>query len=391
MRAGRTQGVVLSGGGGYAAYELGVLRALAQGESPAVNYEHVEPRVVTGTSAGAFNVSLLCSVDPDASTSAGLDYMEDVWVHGVAGEDGCGNNVIRFRANPLTLGNACSLSGRGEAEWAEDVDFLSRQLSARTRAFLGSSAELKQRVAETLDISLVLSSDRFVELIRDVVDPANMRACARALRVAATNWRTGDVRVFENEDMTDERAFRIVLASTATPAIFPTIEIDGEPYADGALVMNTPLQPAIEAGAETLHVIYMDPRNAEVPLARLRSTSSTLYRVAVIAWASMMNRDIEIARRINRGIDVLEGRVTSAADDEFWKAGHLVAAQQALTDPAERYRHIEIHRYHPHERADDPLRWMEFGRDQILRLIDRGYEDAVNHDCRARDCLVEGL
>ena len=35
--------------------------------------------------------------------------------------------------------------------------------------------------------------------------------------------------------------------------------IDGDSFVDGGLVMNTPLLPALRAGAETIHVIYLDP------------------------------------------------------------------------------------------------------------------------------------
>jgi predicted acylesterase/phospholipase RssA len=385
----RGHAVVLSGGGGYAAYEIGVLRALCSGDCPVTNFRPIEPDVVTGTSAGAFNAALFCSLPPRASALAALEYVEDVWLRGVAGSDGCGNNVLRFRANPLTgTGVRCADTRRTAAEWSEDVEVLSAELAARADAFARSTSDLQQRVLEWFDAGLLLASDRFVALVAETVEAQNVRRSRRRVRIAATNWRTGELRIFANADMTDAIAHRVVLASTATPGMFPTIEIEGEPYADGAAVMNTPLAPAIDAGAHTLHVIYMDPHADNVPLARLRSTSSTLYRLYVIAQASMMNRDIEIARRVNIGIDVLEGRAAPEASEDAAKGHHLLAARARGSARPAPYRRIAIHRYHPHEDPGGPLRWLSFGRDQIERLIVRGYEDAAAHACDEHHCLV---
>jgi hypothetical protein len=132
--------------------------------------------------------------------------------------------------------------------------------------------------------------------------------------------------------------------------------------------------------------VYMDPHSAQVPLAKLRSTSSSLYRLAVIAQASMMNRDIEVAQRVNRGIDVLEGRATPEDGEDYRKGYYWLAAQGS---GAGSYRRLDIHRYHPHEDPGGSFRWLGFDRDQILRLIDRGYEDALHHDCDERECVAE--
>jgi len=61
---------VLSGGGAYAAYEVGVMKALSRGESPVTAHVPVDPAVLTGTSAGAFNAALLASHTGAAFASA---------------------------------------------------------------------------------------------------------------------------------------------------------------------------------------------------------------------------------------------------------------------------------------------------------------------------------
>ncbi len=390
MRPGGSRhAVVLSGGGGYGAYEIGVMRALFGGESASFHGEPIDPTVVTGTSAGALNAALLCSAPPGTDSLAALDYLEDVWLHAIAGDERCSSNVLRFRGNPLTLLRPeCVDAAQASAELAGDVQYLGDQFSARVARFADSSEALEQRVLDALDASVLVSADRFVGIVRETVDLDHIRRSDRQLRIAATNWRTGFLRVFTNADMSDRWGHSIVLASTAIPGVFQTVEIEGDPYADGGLVMNTPLRPAIDAGADVLHVIYMDPHADQIPLPRLRSTASTLYRLAVITLAAMMTRDIEIAGRINLGIDVLQGAAAPGATSEHAKGHHLLTSRQAEGRPATTYKRLAIHRYHPHDDPGGTFRWLSFDRDRIVRMMDRGYEDARRHDCSSNDCLI---
>ena len=43
----------------------------------------------------------------------------------------------------------------------------------------------------------------------------------------------------------------------------PPVQLNGEPYVDGGLLMNTPLKAAIDLGADVIHVIALDPAIAE--------------------------------------------------------------------------------------------------------------------------------
>jgi NTE family protein len=50
-----------------------------------------------------------------------------------------------------------------------------------------------------------------------------------------------------------------VLASAAMPAIFPSVDIDGRRYLDGAVVTDVPMRRAVELGARTLYVLEVGP------------------------------------------------------------------------------------------------------------------------------------
>ena len=76
-------GIVLSGGGANGAYEIGVLKALFRGESPANGHQPVEPGVIAATSIGAFNSAVLLSNHTD-SWSRAIDALEKVWLEQVS-------------------------------------------------------------------------------------------------------------------------------------------------------------------------------------------------------------------------------------------------------------------------------------------------------------------
>src|SRR5260370_38945375 len=76
------QGITLSGGGAYGAYEVSVLKALMSGHSPLTGGEPLDPRIFTGTSAGAYIAAVLLSSDAKAPQGR-LDHLKRVWVDGL--------------------------------------------------------------------------------------------------------------------------------------------------------------------------------------------------------------------------------------------------------------------------------------------------------------------
>jgi NTE family protein len=48
-----------------------------------------------------------------------------------------------------------------------------------------------------------------------------------------------------------------ILASSAMPALYPAVEIDGVHYLDGAIVNDVPLSRAVELGATTMYVLQV--------------------------------------------------------------------------------------------------------------------------------------
>lgn len=386
--------IILSGGGAYGAYEIGVMRALFEGRCASSRFEPLDPDILTGTSAGAFNAALLLSAG-ESDVLASLSYVQDVYLNEVGSSStSCGNGVLRFRGLPSEVFDEGCYSPnplRPLIEFAEDATFITGDLIKRASRFMRSRiVDLEQRTLELVNLEAYTSADRFVELVNRRVIPANIRNSGKTLQVLATNWITGDVRVFQTEDFTDEIGCLAVLASTAIPGIFPSVDIEDQPYVDGGLVMNTPLRPPVEAGADTLHVINVDPSTRALPLSRLRSTATTVYRMMVIAFAAMLDHDIEIAGRINAGIDILQmGARGEIPKDPATSALQLILGSLPLhMQTGLPYRKLTVHRYHPKADPGGTLRWLSFGRDHLAQLIEAGYQDAIEHDCDESGCIL---
>jgi predicted acylesterase/phospholipase RssA len=390
-RAGK-QAAVLSGGAAYAAYEVGVLKALARGECAVTGFAPLDFDVVTGTSAGSFNAAVMAS-RPGESSAATAAYLQDVWLDGLADRPGrCGNGAVRYRGNLFRLLNPdCFWPDPAGplAALAGDTADLAREFFERALNFTFSRQALARRFLELIDPSTFISTDPFRALLRQAVDLGRVRASHKVLRVAATNWRTGEVKIFANADMTDTTGHDIILASSAFPGL-PPVSVAGEPYADGGMTLDTPLKPAVYAGADTLHVVYMDPDVRNIPLRRLQNVLDTLDRTYTVFKAAIFNRDIECAEDIDRGLTILER--PEAGDRLSWdlkkSLARFVGQFQEHADDPTPLRKVTVHRYHPRDDLGGVLGLLNFDQDQLAGLIERGFTDAAEHDCVASQCIL---
>jgi predicted acylesterase/phospholipase RssA len=235
-----------------------------------------------------------------------------------------------------------------------------RDWTARLSGFVSSTDGLVHRVAELVDLSTFLTPAPSEALVNATVMAARLRASPVALRVTATEWRTGTLRVFANADFSDADGPSIVRASGAIPGIFPAVPIGPDVFVDGGVVMNTPLKPAIDAHADTLHVIYLDPAPGSIPLRPVGSTIDAMGRMFVASFAATMRRDLEVAAKVNREIDA------------GVRKGH---------------KRLTIHLYHPLEDTGGALGMLDFYRQHVTMLLELGYKSAVNHDCAKSGCL----
>lgn len=73
--------------------------------------------------------------------------------------------------------------------------------------------------------------------------------------ITAVNILTSELKFFNNRVIDLEH----VMASSAIPILFPWQYIDGVPHWDGGVMMNTPILPALERGAQEIIVVLLSP------------------------------------------------------------------------------------------------------------------------------------
>jgi NTE family protein len=85
---------------------------------------------------------------------------------------------------------------------------------------------------------------------------ADLEILGKAMRltVGAVNVRTSRMRYFDSRD--ERLGLEHVMASGALPPAFPAIRIDGEPYWDGGVYSNTPIEAVLDDKPRRDSVIF---------------------------------------------------------------------------------------------------------------------------------------
>jgi NTE family protein len=139
------------------------------------------------------------------------------------------------------------------------------------------------------------------DLIERLVDFDRLRQSELALFIAATNVRTGRLRIFPREAITADA----VMASAALPYVFRAVEIDGVPYWDGGYTANPPIFPFFRSTAsEDVLVVQINPVvRAETP----HSAQEIMNRVNEITFNASLVAEYRAIEFVGRLID--EGKL----------------------------------------------------------------------------------
>jgi len=390
-RAGGKAAVVLAGGGARGAYEVGVMRALFEGACASTGHRPLRPAVYTGTSVGAFNAAFVATRAAAVDEERAVGELRRVWLRRIARRPGvCGSGVFRLHGVEL-FNPSCFFAPPTYVFDALRDAFNAAQVTARTAGRFAALSgpqgpPLTGAFLESFDASAFVDPRPLRELIRDVIDFAALRRGRPRLAVTASDWDNGGARVFTDRELAGGVGPEAIHASMAIPGIFPKVGIDGVCYVDGGVLMNAPLEPAIEAGATSLHLIYLDPRLENSDLGDEVSTLDALVRTYAIITAEQIKEDFERHRAINRGLELLGrvaggGRVAPTEEDAY-----ALGMADRVRRRGRRARKIELHHYRPPGDLGGASSLLDFRESQIERFIRQGYRDAVEHDCEDLGC-----
>jgi NTE family protein len=291
-------GLILTGGGARAAYQMGVLRALMRlRRECGADLTRNPFGVIVGTSAGAINAAALaCGADDFESA---VERVCQVW------RDFHADQV--YRADSLGV-------IRSGAQWLTMLSIgwvIARWRRARPRS--------------------LLDNEPLAELLKRMVPLARLRLMLRArhvhgLAVSASSYSSGLHVTFYDASTAIEpwtRSQRIavqgrighahLLASSAIPFVFPaaSIGLDGvsQWFGDGSMRQTAPISPAVHLGAQKLLVIGAG-RMHEPPGRRVEASGyPSLAQIAGHALSNIfldaLAVDVERMRRINHTLSLL--------------------------------------------------------------------------------------
>ena len=281
-------GLVLPGGGARAAYQVGVLKGLAEllpQNSP------IPFPVIAGTSAGSINAAMIACHAQDFRH--GVAYLDHIW------------REIRsdkvFKTGPLT-------AMKTSLHWL--FTLLSGGMDRHNPISLLDNAPLRELLREHINF--------------DQMEEAIDAGALDALAITASGYTSArSISFYQGRKGLQpwHRARRLgqaveltldhVMASVALPVIFPATRIGREYFGDGSLRQSAPLSPVVHLGAERVLVIAL--RNEQpnrLPLEEEQVPYPSLGQIAGYLLDTLfmdsIYGDLERLQRINSTVSRLQ-------------------------------------------------------------------------------------
>jgi NTE family protein len=314
-----TTGLILSGGGARAAYQVGVLAAIERMRREAGAAQGNPFPVISGTSAGAINAAFLAS-NADRYDLA-IEELVGVWRN--------------FQVEQVYRSDVLGMIQSG-ARWLSllSLGWLIAQKKLRPKSLLNNDP-LSELLAQRIDLKRLPA----------LLDQGHLKALA----ITASSYSTGEHVTFyescqavtpwvRNQRLAQRCSLshEHLLASSAIPFIFPAMRLDGPQghafFGDGSMRQTAPISPAIHLGASKILVVgagrMLEPpkKNESEP------TYPSLAHIAGHALSSIfldsLAVDVERMQRINQTLELIP--------EEKRQATHLRPVQLLLIAPSQR-------------------------------------------------------
>ena len=253
----------LQGGGAHGAFTWGVLDRLLE-------EERLDIEAVSGASAGAVNAVALAHGYATGGREGAKEALDKLW-HRVGGF----GEFSPFRRSWLDV---------ARQSWGMEL--------SPTFLFY----DVLSRMASPYDLNPF--NFGVLEHVLDFIDwEAVRRSPEFKVFVAATNVRSGKVKVFEQREL----SLKAVLASTCLPQVFQAVEIDGEAYWDGGFLGNPPLFPLfyVTSSCDILVIEINTLYRADVP----RTAHEINERLNEINFNSALLAELRAIEFVGRLVD----------------------------------------------------------------------------------------
>ncbi|MCE3251936.1 MAG: patatin-like phospholipase family protein [Cellvibrio sp.] len=280
--------LILSGGGARAAYQVGVLQALA--EVLPDDCENPFP-IICGTSAGAINALAIAAHKGNFKSAVNaLAYM---WQHLDIGQvylHGWGDIVKGISYLGLSLFN----EGMGRRRPLSLLD------NAPLWNLLGSKINF-ENLTHAIDSGKLLA----------VSISAMGYTSGHSVSFFQGNPALQGWSRYRRSGVATQLRLEHLLASSAIPTIFPAVRINREYFGDGALRQLAPISPALHLGADALFVVGVSgnrsaPKaNRRVPHRHSPSMGQIIGHLFNSAFVDALEGDLEHMQRMNELLQLI--------------------------------------------------------------------------------------
>ncbi len=361
-------GLILTGGGARAAYQVGVLKAMTEFLP---RHEKNPFPVICGTSAGSLNAITL-AVNAD-SFRKGVQYLMSIWRNSHT-------NQIYRTDWPGVLKNT--------ALWLAGIIFSSIGRNRFSRISLLDNSPLAKLLRDTLPVG------KLQEHIAG--------GLVHALSVTASGYASGHSVTFYQGVKSIRpwvRARRVgiptridtrhLLASSAIPFVFPAVRINREYFGDGSMRQIAPISEALHLGATRILIIGVgqckDTNTKRSNEVSYPSMAQIAGHVMNSIFLDSLEVDIERLHRINRTVAHLSEEAKKASGmhhvDEL-----VIEPSQSIDKIAERYaknlpRSIRfLLRFigGMRESGANLVSYLLFEQNFCNAMIELGYQDALS-------------
>lgn len=372
----RNNALVLTGGGARAAYQVGVLSAIAK----FIPRNHGIPfPIICGTSAGAINSTALACYA--SCFQLGVKKLEWVWKNLDPGR------IYHSDAMRVLSHLSAGLLGSFQADYANK--------SARS---LLNNAPLRDLLDMVIDFNRIDTNIR--------------RGYLSAVSVTASSYTSGDsISFFQSQDSISPwfRAKRRgeptqlnsqhLMASAAIPLVFPSAKVRHDHLGDGSIHQLSPLSPAIHLGAEKIFVVGVEqpkePIHARENNPHPPTTATIAGHLLDTIFSDTLQSDIERMERVNHTLSLIPENLKN-------QTAGLKNIDSLVINPSHDFNAIAVKYYNKlplsiglllrsvgitNDAESSLVSYLLFEKNYCKELINLGFNDALEQESKIRTFL----
>ena len=330
--------LVLQGGGALGAYQVGVYQALHEAG--------IEPDWIIGTSIGAINAALLCGNEP----AHRMERLDAFW------------RQVEQQSpvpNPFDWFGLASALGTLTTVMRGIPSFFTPNLAA----LRGSRAPVGVEAASYYSTAPLRAT------LGELIDWQYLCDCRTRLTVGAVNACSGQMRYFDTRS--EKLGIDHVMASGALPPAFAAVRIDGQPYWDGGIYSNTPIEAVLDDkprrdslifAVNVWHQTAKEPESIWEVMARQKDVQFASRADSHIARQKQIHRLRHVIRELHKRVPAGRHDDPEVKELAAWGCGTTMHVAHLLA---------------PRLDNEDHTKDIDFTSDGIRQRRQAGYADTL--------------